>query len=93
MFKGKGNFDRKCIKIRYSIRIFFWWNYYTKLRTKNHHPLHTLFSIWGGLFPPPTKTKNVIVPSVVFSFKMLEDHLFHSKDLLRWWPTFRKLFD
>jgi hypothetical protein len=86
---------RNVSKLNIPLEYLFWWNYCTKLRkaAKNHHPLDTLFSIRGGLFPPPTKTKNVIVPSVVFSLKMLEDHLFHSKDLLRWWPTFRKFFD
>jgi len=36
----------------------------------------TSFSIWGGLFPPPTITEKYNGPFIVSSLKLLEDHLF-----------------
>jgi len=48
--------------------------------TENHHPLDTSFSIWGGLFLPPTKTKMPMALLTTTSLKSLGEHLFHSKD-------------
>jgi uncharacterized protein (UPF0303 family) len=47
--------------------------------TKDYHLLNISFSVWGGLFPPPIETKNVLAPSVLSSLKTLEDHLLQSK--------------
>jgi uncharacterized protein (UPF0303 family) len=33
------------------------------------------FPVHGGLFPPPSGIKRVLIPSVVSSLKSLEDHL------------------
>jgi hypothetical protein len=42
---------------------------------KELHP-NTSFSVWGGLFPPPTGIERVLAPLVLFSLKGLEDRLF-----------------
>ncbi len=47
---------------------------------EDHHPLYTSFLVWSGLFPPLTRTKTSIVPSVLFSLKTLEDHLLWLKE-------------
>lgn len=48
--------------------------------TKNQHPLDISFSIWGQLFPSLIETKNVLAPLILSSLKILEDHLFRSKE-------------
>jgi uncharacterized protein (UPF0303 family) len=47
---------------------------------KDYHPFDTLFSVQGGIFPPPTKIKNVITISIASVLKRLEDHLLRLKD-------------
>jgi hypothetical protein len=41
---------------------------------------HTSFSIWGGLFHPPTKTERVLAPLVSSSLKDLKNHLLWLKE-------------
>jgi hypothetical protein len=47
---------------------------------EEHHPPHTSFLVWGGLFHPPTKTKRVLAPSVLSSLKDFKNHLFWLKE-------------
>jgi hypothetical protein len=39
---------------------------------KDHAPPNTSYLVWGGLFPPPTRTKNVIVHLIMLSLKTLD---------------------
>ncbi len=47
---------------------------------KEHRPPGTSFSVWGGLFPPPNESENVLVLSILSSLKSLKDHLLQLKE-------------